>query len=183
METIENHSEKCHCRYSIWRCVGFGILGVLGFLAIAVIGGALIMWLWNCIVSPMFHISTINFWEAIGLAVLARLLFGGCRSGWHHGGKRWRYGMGRGHNSCRSHSECNCGCQTSSYNKCECGKDNCSCNCGKDNDKCSCGKDNDKCECGPDQEKWKFYDEYWKQEGENAFNDFVKRKNESPDKT
>ncbi len=155
METIENHSGRWNCRHSAWRWAGFGILGVLGFIAIAFIGGALIMWLWNCIAAPLFHISTISFWEAIGLAVLTRLLFGGANHGWHHGGRRWKQGMWRGNHSGHYHHTGNWGCQTQS---------------------------NDKCGCDPEQDKWKFYDEYWKQEGEQSFNDYVKRKSECSDK-
>jgi hypothetical protein len=156
METNENYSGRCNGHHNSWRWVGFGILGVLGFFAFAFIGGALIMWLWNSIVTPMFHISTISFWEAIGLAVLARLLFGGFRGGWHHGGRRWRHGMGRGYYRGHWNSHGNSCCNTAT---------------------------DEKCECGPEQNKWKYYDEYWKQEGEKGFDDFVKRKSESSDKS
>jgi hypothetical protein len=143
--------------------VGFGILGVLGFIAFVFIGGTLIMWLWNSIASPLFHTTTISFWEAIGLAVLARLLFGGSRHGWHHGG-RWRRGMWHGRHSGNCNTQNECGCRTNANNNYE------------------NRSDNDKCECRPDKEKWKFYDDYWKQEGETAFNEFVKRKTENQDK-
>jgi hypothetical protein len=164
METIENESGKYHRHFSIWQCMGFGILGVLGFIAFVFIGGTLIMWLWNSIASPLFHTTTINFWEAIGLAVLARLLFGGGCHGWHHGGRRWKHGMWHGRHSGNCHTQNDCGCHTNT------------------NDKYEFSSDNDKCECGPDKEKWKFYDDYWKQEGEKAFNEFVRRKTENPEK-
>lgn len=58
----------------------------LGMLCLAVVGAAvgfLILWIWNDVAAGLFGVRTINFWEALGLFVLGRLLFGS-----------WKYGMG-----------------------------------------------------------------------------------------
>ncbi len=59
----------------------------------------LVMLLWNGILPSLFHVSIITFWQAAGLLLLARLLFGGFRGRRHrmmggcHGGHRnWQHG-------------------------------------------------------------------------------------------
>ena len=57
--------------------------------------GNVIMYLWNEILAEATGVKTLNFWEAIGLFILIRILFGGFRFGPRHGGwqrsrKHWR---------------------------------------------------------------------------------------------
>jgi len=60
-------------------------------LIIAAIFGfsAVVMLLWNALIPDIFHWSVITIWQAMGLLVLCRILFGGFhfrRPGWrkHH---------------------------------------------------------------------------------------------------
>ena len=46
-------------------------------LAIIVAHSAIVMLLWNLLIPAIFGLASINFWQALGLSVLARLLFGG----------------------------------------------------------------------------------------------------------
>ena len=50
------------------------------FLFFIVIGltlaGFVVMWLWNTILPPVAGVGMVNFWQALGLLVLCRLLFG-----------------------------------------------------------------------------------------------------------
>ena len=71
----------------------------------AVIAGAflftwVVMYLWNWLVPSLFSGPEIGFWQAAGILVLSKILFGGsfgrCRSKWsrhcgcgHHHGKKW----------------------------------------------------------------------------------------------
>jgi hypothetical protein len=48
--------------------------GALGFVATF---SAAVMWLWNALIPDIFGITAINYWQALGLLVLARLLFSG----------------------------------------------------------------------------------------------------------
>lgn len=71
---------------------------VLGALAVAAAVGALgwaVMTAWNAVMPTMFHLAELEFWPAVALLVLARLLAGRL----HHGGhRRWgRRGRGRRH--------------------------------------------------------------------------------------
>lgn len=69
--------------------------GVLIFIAIAAIFFlvvALVMTLWNCILPDVLGVKEISFWQAAGILVLSKILFGGfkggrnkfkdCRPGW-----------------------------------------------------------------------------------------------------
>jgi len=82
-----NENGKWHC--NIWKCIGWGILGVIGFVAIMALLGWAIMALWNALIPGIFNLPTIGYWQGIGLAVLSRLLFSGMgfhrMHGKHHG--------------------------------------------------------------------------------------------------
>jgi hypothetical protein len=51
-----------------------------------------VMWLWNWLMPAVFGWHQITFWQALGLLVLSKILFGGFRGGWGHRG-RWGRGM------------------------------------------------------------------------------------------
>jgi len=46
------------------------LLAVAGF-------GAVVMLLWNWLMPGIFGLSTVSFWQALGLLILFRILFGG----------------------------------------------------------------------------------------------------------
>ena len=54
-------------------------------LGVFVFSGAVMM-LWNGILPAVLHVSAITFWQAAGILVLAKLLFGGFRRPGGHGG-------------------------------------------------------------------------------------------------
>ena len=47
------------------------------FFAIAAAFSAVVMLLWNWLMPAIFDLAVINFWQALGLLALARILFGG----------------------------------------------------------------------------------------------------------
>jgi len=47
---------------------------------------AVVMLLWNALLPAVFGISLITFWQAMGILVLSKILFGGCRMGHRHHG-------------------------------------------------------------------------------------------------
>jgi ABC-type multidrug transport system fused ATPase/permease subunit len=51
------------------------------FLLIAAAFGAIVMLLWNWLIPAIFGLTIINFWQAFGLFVLAKILFGGFGKG------------------------------------------------------------------------------------------------------
>ena len=54
--------------------------------------GFVVMWLWNWLMPDLFALSRISFWQALGLVILSKILFGGFHS---HGSRRahWRRRM------------------------------------------------------------------------------------------
>lgn len=53
--------------------------------------GAVVMLLWNWLMPNLFELKNISYWEAVGLLVLCRILFGkfgpgGKKGGGHHHG-------------------------------------------------------------------------------------------------
>jgi hypothetical protein len=70
-------------------------LRVLKFLPIAVllaaVFGFIVMSLWNWLMPALFGLKVVTFWQAIGLVILCKILFGGFRGG--PGGRHWRHRM------------------------------------------------------------------------------------------
>ena len=56
-------------------------LAILGILLFIAIGGEIVMQLWNWLLPPLFGWPQITRWQALGLLVLCRILFGGFGSG------------------------------------------------------------------------------------------------------
>src|SRR5260370_33157526 len=54
--------------------------------------GFIVMSLWNWLMPALIGWRPITFWQALGLFILTKILFGGFRGGWGHGG-HWRRRM------------------------------------------------------------------------------------------
>lgn len=58
------------------------------FLPLLVAGlfgiSAIVMWLWNFVIPPVTGFSVISYWQAMGLFLLSRILFGGFKFRRHH---------------------------------------------------------------------------------------------------
>jgi len=65
-------------------------LAVLAFALFLAVGGQVVRLLWNALLPPLFGWPTVTFWQALGLLVLCRILFGG-----FGGGGTRRSGVGR----------------------------------------------------------------------------------------
>jgi hypothetical protein len=119
------------------KITGLVILGVIAFTAFAFLLGILIVYLWNWLMPALFGIKTITFWQAIGILVLARIIFGGLHAGGHH----------------HKHPEKQHGFfRPSRYHMHK-----------------------------APFSKWSYYDDYWEEEGEKAYDAYVKRKSGTQD--
>lgn len=49
--------------------------------AAALLLGAVVMWLWNAILPSLLNVKAITYWQAVGLLVLCKILFGSFRPG------------------------------------------------------------------------------------------------------
>jgi hypothetical protein len=72
-------------RFRRAKFTGIVLLAIMGALAF----GAIVMLLWNALMPDIFHLPIIDFWHALGLLVLAKILFGGFRGGFGYRG-RWK---------------------------------------------------------------------------------------------
>jgi hypothetical protein len=70
-----------------WWIVPLAIIGIPLFIFV---GGEVVMHLWNWLLPPLFGWRMLGFWQALGLLLLCRILFGGL----HHGGPGRRGGRG-----------------------------------------------------------------------------------------
>ena len=79
------------------RIVVMTIVGLIGAVIIAFLFGYFVMLLWNWLLPPLLHAGTINYWQAFGIVILAKILFGGI-GGAHrtYGSRRWRRKAGVG---------------------------------------------------------------------------------------
>ena len=65
-------------------------LKILLFVALAAtVFGWVVMWLWNGLIPAIFGLHAISYWQALGILVLSKILFGGFR-GRPGFGMHWR---------------------------------------------------------------------------------------------
>jgi hypothetical protein len=76
-------------------------IAILIVVAVAAMG-ALVMWLWNWLIPVMFNGPMINFWQALGIMLLCRILFRGFW-GMKHRGMYGMHGMPGGFGPWKSH--------------------------------------------------------------------------------
>jgi len=60
-----------------WKLIFIVPLAILGMLLFVVIGGELVLHLWNWLLPPLFGWRQLTFWQALGILALCRILFGG----------------------------------------------------------------------------------------------------------
>src|ERR1700761_5380417 len=63
------------------------------FIPFLVIGGLalvsyIVMLLWNALIPDIFHLGVITYWQAAGILILSKILFGFGKGG-HRGGAPW----------------------------------------------------------------------------------------------
>jgi len=121
------------------KIVGFIILGAIAAAFFAFIFGYFVMLLWNWLMPMIFGLTTITFWQAVGIVLLARLIFGGFKHGPEHSKSRapkkeffdhWK-------NEYKKERKCR---------------------------------------------DWKYFDDFWWDEGEIAYNSYIERKKEQEQK-
>jgi hypothetical protein len=59
----------------------FRFLGILMFCAMIAVFSVAAMFLWNALMPGIFGLSVLSYWQAAGLVILARILFGGLGPG------------------------------------------------------------------------------------------------------
>jgi hypothetical protein len=67
------------------KVVFWTVIVLAGVTAFGMLFGLLIQFLWNATLVPLFEVSSISFWQAVGIFILAKIVFG--------------FGSGSGHSS------------------------------------------------------------------------------------
>ena len=64
-------------RPRVRKMIWIAPLAILGMLLFIFIGGEIVLHLWNWLLPPLFGWRQLTLWQAIGMLVLCRILFGG----------------------------------------------------------------------------------------------------------
>lgn len=132
-KAVEKKVEKTVIK--VFKVIAMVILAIIVFL----LANYLLMRLWNWLMPDLFGVGTVTYWQALGIFIIAKLLFG--------------FGGGGGGKS-----------KSSSSHKTKI----------KSSNKCTPWR--------RDFDEWKHYDQFWKEEGEEAFKAYVEKiKNENHD--
>jgi len=113
--------------------VGWIILGIIAAAGFAFLLGSIVMLLWNWLMPLIFGLGIINYWQAVGIIILAKILFGGFG---HH------KSANNNHNFKEKFRNKHIKPSKSDF------------------------------------EKWKFYDKFWKEKGEEYYNEYVENREE-----
>ncbi len=70
------------------RVAGLVVMGVVGAALFALVFGWLVMILWNWLMPAIFHLGLITYWQAFGIVILSKLIFGAAGGGRHGGEAR-----------------------------------------------------------------------------------------------
>jgi hypothetical protein len=60
----------------VFRIIGMVFAGVAFAVVFAFVFGFLVKWLWNGLMPDLFGLREITYWQAFGMVILAKLLFG-----------------------------------------------------------------------------------------------------------
>ncbi len=75
------------------KYIAMAIFIPLGIAAFIFGGGWVVMSLWNWLMPGLFGLKLLTFWQAVGILVLAKILFGSGHWGKHHNHarKHWKW--------------------------------------------------------------------------------------------
>jgi len=139
-----NQEKKCGCHHNKFlRIVGWTFAGVVFAAVFALVFGILVKLLWNELMPGIFGVGTITNWQAFGIVILAKLLFGNFGTCGTHHGRHGRHGH-HGHHDYRKFMWNNC-----------------------------CNEDDETWKPKGSYHNWKYYEQYWKEEGKTAFEAYI----------
>ncbi len=92
---INRHNLKGSPLRKVMVIIGFVLLGLVTVTALAAIFGLAVQWLWNTLMPEVFNLPEVSYWQAVGLFVLAHILFGSHSS--YSGNNRSGHSRGEKH--------------------------------------------------------------------------------------
>jgi hypothetical protein len=83
-----NHNfDESNTKGKMFHIVGHVIVGLIFAAAFAIVFAFLVELIWNSLMPSIFDLKQITFWQAFGIIILAKVLFGGFGS---HRPDRWK---------------------------------------------------------------------------------------------
>ncbi len=76
-------------KYRFKKAIAFIFFGI----AIAALLSFVVMCLWNGVLTGVLGVKTLSFWQALGILVLSKILFGGFHKHCGHGRHPWEHTM------------------------------------------------------------------------------------------
>ena len=74
-----------------FRIAGMVVFGIIAAAIFALVFGYFVMLLWNWLMPLLFGLTVITYWQAFGIVILAKLIFGAVgRGGKPHGHGHWK---------------------------------------------------------------------------------------------
>ncbi|MBD81015.1 MAG: hypothetical protein CL840_19005 [Crocinitomicaceae bacterium] len=70
--------------------IGMVLFGIVAITGLAILFGYILMSLWNWLMPMLFGLPVISYWQAVGLFILAKILFGFGGGSGSGGGKSHR---------------------------------------------------------------------------------------------
>ncbi len=134
------------------RILGLVIIGLITLSIIGLIFGFFVQWLWNRLMPAIFKLPTITYWQAFGVIILAKLIFGSV--GHHFGNQNYRgYHRHDFHRRFRNGYD-----QYKLYHS-----------------HCRNIRDDEEWKLKGGWRNWDYYDEWWRKEGKTAFENYIDR--------
>ena len=84
------------------QIVGIIIFGVIAITGLAILFGFIVMWLWNWLMPEVFGLTTLTYWQAVGMFILLKILLGGIGGG---SGSSNKKSSKHKHDGCRKESK------------------------------------------------------------------------------
>ena len=73
------------------RIGGMVVFGIIAAALFALVFGYFVMLLWNWLMPLLFGLTVITYWQAFGIVILAKLIFGAVgHGGRYHGRGHWK---------------------------------------------------------------------------------------------
>ena len=68
-------------RHKVRRMVKFAFFAIPAAVLFLALAGYVVMSLWNWLMPALFGLRVITFWQAVGILILSKILFGSLRGG------------------------------------------------------------------------------------------------------
>jgi hypothetical protein len=79
-----NYPARRHPIFKGLRIAGMTVFGIVAAAIFALVFGIFVMLLWNWLMPTIFGLVSITYWQAFGIVILAKLIFGALGRGREH---------------------------------------------------------------------------------------------------